>query len=102
MVVGWGATCSYNFDSLLLAPCLPRAGRRDDAYDEERETEAIALEKDRARAEEGKKKKERRKYPRGRREERDLAGADVNWRKCRRGHTSPTSICLVIVYRYNG
>lgn len=66
-----GATCSYNFDSLLPAPCLPRAEKRDDAY-EERETKAIALEKDGARAEEG--KKERRKYPRKKRGKRSSWG----------------------------
>lgn len=55
-----------------------------------------------------KKKKKQRKYRKEKRKgEKKKRGKRSswrmwNWRKCGRGHASPTSICLVIVYRYNG
>lgn len=97
----WGGiTCSYNFDSLFSALCFHRAERRDGAYDERvRDKSDRVRERSSVRAEEEKNEESttKKKKKRGKRSN----WADVNC-KCGRGYAFPTSICLVIVYRYNG
>lgn len=99
---GWGGTCSYNFDSLFQTSLFLVLGERATLTRNEWETKAITLERDRARAEEQKAEKVHRRRRRRRREERDLAERMWTGVSVGEGMPSPTSICLVIVYRYNG
>lgn len=86
----------------LILSSRPRATlvERDGAYG--RETKAIALERERERDRARKKKKPEESTKKKKKGGKRSSWADVNWRKCGREHAFPTSICLVIVYRYNG
>lgn len=83
---------------LRVPPSCREEGRRLRA----RNKSDRVRERERTSAEEGKKPKKVPKKKKKKKGGKRSSWADVNWRKCGRGHAFPTSICLVIVYRYSG